>query len=325
MSVIDIHTHMLNNEWVERLVAHGGNYSVRELRGQKAIHMGDTPFMTLMDPMFDYALRIRDMDEAGVDLAVVSLTCPSVYWGGEEVSSESARKMNDDMAAQQALYPDRIRWFATLPWQYAERAIAEIERAMDMGAAGIFVTANVSGRSLTDEALAPIWREIDKRALPVLVHPSIPQGADQLDLVRFNLTASVGFTFDTTLAISRMIYAGFIDAHPNLKLIACHAGGYLPFLVGRLDICYDNIPSCKEVITEPPSTYMDRIYYDSVTFTQEALDLCIIVAGSDNVLYGSDYPHNIGDMKGCLARVDSLAPDVRDKIRSKNAERIFGF
>lgn len=324
MTVIDVHTHMLNTEWVDRLVAHGGNYTVEERLGQRAIHLNGTPFMTLMDPMFDYAQRIADMDEAGVDLAIVSLTCPSVYWGGEEISHQSACLMNDDMAAQQTAYPDRIRWFASLPWQYPDRAIAELARARENGAAGVFVTANVAGLSLTDPVLAPIWKAIDDQALAVLVHPSIPPGSDFLDLERFNLTASVGFTFDTTLAVSRMIYAGFIDDHPNLKLIAAHAGGYLPFLAGRLDICYENIPSCREVLTQPPSTYLDRIYYDAVVFTQEALDLALHVAGADNVLYGSDYPHNIGDMKGCLARVDTLAPDVRDRIRGKNAERIFG-
>ena len=81
----------------------------------------------------------------------------------------------------------------------------------------------------------------------------------------------------------------------------------------------------KAGISSPPSEYLRRIYYDAVTYQQEALELCIKVGGADKMMYGSDYPHDIGDMKGCLARVDTLAPDVRDKIRGKNAERLFGF
>jgi aminocarboxymuconate-semialdehyde decarboxylase len=264
------------------------------------------------------------MDDAGVDMAIVSLTCPSVFWGGEEVSSQLARYMNDDMAAQQKLHPDRIRYFATLPWQHPDAAVAELARACDeKGAVGVFVSANISGMSLTDPHLKPVWDAIDKRGLPVLLHPTAPPGVGEMDMQRFNLVASIGFMFDTTMAVSRMIYDGFFDTYTNLKIIACHAGGALPYLFGRLDICHMNMPGAREVISELPSTYADRIYYDSVTFQQEALELAINVGGAANILFGSDYPHNIGDMKGCLSRVDALPADQRDAARGKNAERIF--
>jgi aminocarboxymuconate-semialdehyde decarboxylase len=83
------------------------------------------------------------------------------------------------------------------------------------------------------------------------------------------------------------------------------------------------VPS-RDVITAPPSDYLRRIYYDAVTYQQEALELCIAVGGADKVMYGSDYPHDIGDMKGCLARVDALPADQREAVRHANAERIFG-
>jgi aminocarboxymuconate-semialdehyde decarboxylase len=322
-SVIDVHTHMLNDKWLEQLLAHGGHYELKDFAGQRAIHLDGTPFMTLMDPMFDYAKRIEDMDAAGVDIAIVSLTCPSVYWGGEEISTATAVMMNDDMAAQQKTYPDRIRFFATLPWQYPDAAIKELNRAHEIGAVGVFVSANISGASLTDPNFKTIWDEIDRLELPVLVHPAAPPGVQEMDMQKYNLVASVGFMFDTTLAISRMIYDGFFDRYQKLKIIACHAGATLPYLMGRLDICHANMPSARSVISDSPSTYFDRIYFDSVTFTQEALNLCIDVAGTANVLYGSDYPHNIGDMAGCLSRVDALPADQKDAVRGNNAERIF--
>ena len=74
--------------------------------------------------------------------------------------------------------------------------------------------------------------------------------------MRFQLTASIGFTFDTSLAIARMIYDGFFDRYPKLKLIASHGGGALPYLIGRMDQCCDNIPACREKTLEPPSEYM---------------------------------------------------------------------
>ena len=323
-TVIDVHTHMLNDRWLSTILEHGGNYSLKELGGQRVIHCEGAPFMTLMDPMFDYAQRIKDMDDAGVDVSIVSLTCPSVYWGGEEISTATAIMMNDDMAEQQSTYPDRIRWFATLPWQYPEKAIAELERACEKGAVGVFVSASISGMSLTDPSFASIWDAIDQRELPVLIHPGTPPGVGEMDMAKYNLVFSVGFMFDTTLAIARMIFDGFFERYQKLKIIACHAGGALPYLVGRLDTAFDNMPPCREVISERPSTYYENLYFDSLAYTQEALELCLHVSGSDRLLYGSDYPHNVGDMKGNLARVNAFAPDIAAKVRGKNSEQLFG-
>lgn len=324
MPVIDVHTHMLSDQWLQRIQEFGGpEYSVKALKGQDVIHMHDAPFMTLMPGMFDFDMRIRKMDEAGVDMAIVSLTCPSAYWGGAEASNQTSMMMNDHFAEQQSIWPDRLRWFATLPWQYPELAVVELDRAHAAGAVGVFVSANVVGMSLTDPTLAPIWAAIDAKELPVLVHPGAPPGVGDMDVQRFNLTASVGFMFDTTLAISRMIYDGFFDRYKKLKIIASHGGGYLPYIVGRLDFCHQNMPPAREVIERPPSSYFPQLYFDSVVFTQGALNLCLDVAGADNVVYGSDYPHNIGDMAGCLSRIDALPPNQRDKVRGDNVLRIF--
>ncbi len=325
MKVIDVHTHMLNDGYLRLLKRNGGGYTVKKVvGGQMGIHKDGAPFMTLTPGMFDYDLRIRAMDKAGVDIAIVSLTSPNVFWGSGRQSLEAARLVNDDMAAQQRRYPDRIRFLCSLPWQHAKLAVAELKRACDeLGAVGVMQMASVDGVSLTDPAFAPVWREIDRRALPVLIHPSAPPGTKYLDVMKYNLIASVGFMFDTSLAVSRMIFDGFFDRYPDLKLIAAHGGGALPYIAGRLDICYDNMPAARQRIGQRPSRYLKRIYYDSVVFQQKSLELALEVGGADRVLYGSDYPHNIGDMKGCLARVNALAPRVRDKVRGGNAMRIF--
>ena len=323
-TVIDVHTHMLNDKWLEIILEHGGRYSLKELGGQRVIHCDGAPFMTLMDGMFDYSKRITDMDAAGVDIAIVSLTCPSVYWGGEEISTATAKMMNDDMALQQITFPERIRWFATLPWQYPEAAIKELERAQKKGAAGVFVSASINGMSLTDPSIASIWEAIDKRGLPVLIHPGAPPGVAEMDMERYNLVFSVGFMFDTTLAVARMIFDGFFDRYQKVNIIACHAGGALPYLVGRFDTAFNKMPPCRDVISELPSTYYDRLYFDSISYTQQSLELCLHVAGSSKLLYGSDYPHNVGDMEGCLARVEALPPDVHRAVKGENAMRLFG-
>jgi aminocarboxymuconate-semialdehyde decarboxylase len=325
VKVVDVHTHMLNEGYLKLLRKHGGKYGVKKVRGgQTGIHRDGAPFMTLMPGMFDYEARIKAMDAAGVDVAIVTLTSPNVYFGSGKVSLEAARLVNDDMAQQQRRYPERLRFMCSLPWQHPKPALGELKRACDeLGAVGVMVLANIDGLSLTDKQFSPIWREIDRRGLPVLLHPTAPPATKHLDVVKYNLIASVGFMFDTSLAVSRMIFDGFFDRYPDLKLIASHGGGTLPYIAGRLDICFDNMPACKERISARPSTYLKKIYYDSVVFQQESLDLAIKVGGDDKVLYGSDYPHNIGDMKGCLARVDALPAAQRDAVRGGNAMRIF--
>jgi aminocarboxymuconate-semialdehyde decarboxylase len=326
MTVIDVHTHMMSRQWLELLQRHGApKYEVKPTAArQESIFMRGAPFVTLLPEMFDFDLRIKNMDRAGVDVAIVSLTCPSAFWGDAEISAAAASIMNDVMREQQERYPERLRWFATLPWQYPDPALVELERAVSAGAVGVFVSGNIDEKNLTAPEFAPVWAAIDRHALPVLVHPTAPQGAAQMQMDEYGLVPPVGFMFDTTLAISRMIFDGFFDRYQRLSIIAAHGGGALPYLAGRLDRCHERIPACAEKISEPPSAYLRRIYYDSVVYDRRALQLCIEVAGgADRVMFGSDYPHNIGDMAGCLARVDSLDGQTARRIRSLTAEKLF--
>ena len=169
------------------------------------------------------------------------------------------------MAEAQRAYPGRIRWFASLPWQYPARAVEELARSCDEGAVGVMVLANIAGRSLTEAAFAPIWAEIDRRGLPVLVHPGEPPGADLMDMGLYDLSWSVGFMFDTTLAITRMIFDGFLDRYPDLRLIAAHGGGTLPYLVGRFEKGDDvELPERRRMKARPdrlPASHLLRLHH----------------------------------------------------------------
>ena len=325
--VIDVHTHMLTKEYVSLLEQHGGpTYTLKAVAGGLlAIHLHDAPFMTPVPEMFDYPARLQMMDKVGIDVSVLSLSCPNVYWGAPDISAQAARIMNDDMAAARERYRGRIEYLASLPWQHTELALAELERVTARGACGVMVLANIDGQPLTAPQFAPVWRAIDERALPVLIHPTAPPGVQAMQMHEFQLTASIGFTFDTTLAVARMLYDGFFDRYAKLKIIASHGAGALPYLIGRLDQCFRHIPACRTKTQSAPSSYMGRVFADSVVFTQQALDLCLHAFGDDQVLFGSDYPHTIGDPVGCLAKVNSLLGARRDKVRGGNAQRIFEF
>lgn len=326
VSVIDIHTHMLTREYLYLLGEAGGPLYSRDVArsGEDVICMHGAPFLTLTPPMWDYDKRIADMDAAGIDVAIVSLTPPNAYFGNAQSSMQAAQLMNNAMAEQQTSHPDRIRWFVSLPWQYELLARQELERCMQSGAVGVVVLANINGESLTDAKYEKIWQAINERELPVLIHPATPPGAHDMAIHDYGLTSSVGFPLDTTLAISRMIFDGFFDRYQKLKVIAAHGGGMLPLLASRLDHSHERLPQAREKINEKPSQYLKRIYYDSVVYDQASLNAVIETAGSaDRILFGSDYPQPMGDMAGCLERVSALPALTARRIRGANAEKLF--
>lgn len=324
MTIIDVHTHMFTHKWLALLKQTGGTYNIQTRPdGQDEIFRGNTPVVIPQKGHFDWELRIQAMDTAGIDVSVVSLTCPNVYWGDEAISVRAAVEANDNVADAQSRYPDRLRWFASLPWEYPQRAVQELERACAKGAVGVMVLANVSGKPLTDPMFAPIWAEIDRRGLPVLVHPTDPPGVDLMDMTKFDLSWSVGFMFDTTLAITRMIFEGFFDQYPNLKVIASHGGGTLPYLVGRFEKGDEvEIPSRRRMLRKP-TDYLRHIYYDSITYNLGALQYLISVVGDSQVMFGTDWPHQVHDVKGAFANTARLPAAQMNAVRSGNAQRLF--
>ena len=322
--IIDVHTHMFSERWLDRLLTSDTPYEVGERAGGgKSILRRGTPFVSLTPAMFDYEERIRAMDAAGVDLAIVSLTCPNVFWGDEETSATAAVESNDDMLAAQERYPERIRCYASLPWQFPNRAVAELQRAVANGAVGVMVLGNIEGRPLTDPLFEPVWAAIDEMALPVLVHPTSPPAIEHLNLEKYHLSWSVGFPFDTTLALATLVLDGFFERYQRLSIIGSHGGGAFPYLLGRLDAGFDYFPTSRERIAAPASRHIRNLYLDSIVYDASTLDFAISVFGREKVLFGSDYPHLCGDMAQARAGIDHLEPAVRRGVESENARKLF--
>ncbi|MEE2745340.1 MAG: amidohydrolase family protein [Pseudomonadota bacterium] len=326
MTVVDIHTHMFGHTWLEMLHKYGApSYSAGTMSdGRDYLMEKGAPACALEEEAFDYGARIAAMDKHGIDIAVVSLTSPNVYWGGEEVSSETARLVNDEMAQGQVLYPDRIRWLASLPFEYPNKAIDELHRSIEKGAVGVMVTASINGKHLIDPLFDPIWSEINKLALPVLVHPTAPFGAKEADFgIERILMPGAGFMFDTTLGIARMAVNGFFERFSDLNIIASHGGGYLPYVNGRIDMFFKVETLVKQKINKLPSEYLGRIYYDAVLYDPGALALCIDIAGYEKVLFGTDFPMPC-DIPQLYEIIGSRSPEEEKAIKGQNAIKLFG-
>jgi aminocarboxymuconate-semialdehyde decarboxylase len=326
---IDVHTHMYTRGWQEA-VRKANDPHIKLTPGPSG---ADSMFYmwssvgALGSGMFDWNLRIRKMDDAGVDLAIISLSSPNVFLVVREHSIKAARAANDDFAAAAAEAPSRIKWMASLPWDFAPDAVAELRRAKDAGAIGICMLTNIAGAPLTEERYQPVWAAIEDTGLPVFIHPTLPK-VDYGLLLAGNggaLANAVGFTTETTLCFARMIFEGFLDRYPRLKLIACHGGGTLPYLAARFDRVWDKMSGSGRPSKEAPSHYIKhRLYYDSIVYDQETLAHLVSYVDPDRVMYGSDYPFSLGDMPGILGRVNQLAAPLRESVRGGNAARVFG-
>jgi aminocarboxymuconate-semialdehyde decarboxylase len=326
MTVVDIHTHMFGNAWLEMLHKHGGpTYGAGTMEdGRDYLMEKGSAACAFEKEAFDYDARIVAMDKHGIDIGIVSLTSPNVYWGGEEVSAKTAQLANDEMADGQTAYPDRIRWFASLPFEYPEKAIAELNRSLEIGAVGVMVTANVNGKHLIDPLFAPIWDEINKHALPVLVHPTAPFGSKEAEFgIERILMPSVGFMFDTSLAIARMAVDGFFETYQDLKIIASHGGGYIPYVNGRVDMFFQVETLVKTKINKLPSDYFSSIYYDAIVYDPGALSLLIDIAGPDKVMFGTDFPMP-QDIPKLYDILDGRPPVEVKAIKADNAIKLFG-
>ncbi|OGA18992.1 MAG: hypothetical protein A3H32_21010 [Betaproteobacteria bacterium RIFCSPLOWO2_02_FULL_63_19] len=322
MKVIDVHTHLMSEEWIGFMRMHGGDrFEVREIGGRRVIYAGGEDFVPLFPSMFDLRVRLEKMDESGTDVAFLSLTAPGVLWGDEDVSRRSSAIANDHLASVQDGRPERFRWLASLPMHHPALAVQELRRCHVNGASGVIMFANVEGRPLTDPSFATVWGEIERLDLPVLLHPTLPPGAKDAHMHDYHLIAVVGFMFDSTVALARMILDGFFDRYPKLKLIVPHSGGTLPFIAHRLDHAHATIPECRKSIQRAPSSYFANVYFDDANSTSESVGMCANLAGEARILHGSDYPFL--QFSNSMKWMDGLSPEKRGAFLGGNAAQVF--
>lgn len=314
MRTLDLHTHHYTQEYFEAVRASGGDYSfATDPTGRDIITLRGARFFGITPAMTDLAARLAAMDAAGIDVAVLSLSTPNVFFLPPAAQPQLARTMNDAYAQAVAAYPDRIKAFASIPMDDPDAALAELHRAIDeLLLHGVILLSNIGGRPLTDPAYRPFLAEADRMGLCILLHPMIPAYGQEA-LREFVLGPIVAFPFDTTLAVARMCYAGLFRELPNIRWIVAHAGGAVPWLLERLDNGYRDFAENRAHIDELPSTYLKRLYYDTVTFSPHTLTMLRDLFGADHMVMGSDYPHLLGAIDRAVGSIRSLAIPVAEQ------------
>ena len=304
--IVDVHTHAYPDVYLEDLERHPEPYALsRDARGRTILTLHGARVVTMTREMTGVDARIAEMDAHGVDLQILSVTIPNVYVGPQARRPDLARRSNDGLAEAVRRHPRRLAALASVPLPDAAAAVREMERAVsDLDMVGVVVGSNIDGRYLDDPGFFPFFERAQDLDLPILVHPMPPAGPDATYAP--GLVPLLGFVFDTSASVARMVLSGVCERLPRLKLILAHLGGTLPFLLQRLDNGYRAYPEIRGNLPRPPSHYLRRLFYDTVSFSVPSLRCALDAVGPNQIVMGTDYPHVIGDVAAALATIRAL-------------------
>jgi predicted TIM-barrel fold metal-dependent hydrolase len=266
--------------------------------------------------------KLQEMDRSGVDAAVLSVNIPTPDLLESGLALEGARICNDALAELAAHYPDRFVGLASLPLPDVAAAIVELDRALDeLGLRGVFLPSHIDGKPLDLPELEPFYRHVEARQTPLVLHPSVPVWAEVIK--EHSMIPMLGFMVDSSIGMLRLILGGVLERYPRLKIVQPHAGGVLPYLMGRIEEQTEVKRRGREHITRPPGDYYRQIYLDMVSPSSLALRYLCEFAAPDRLLFGSDHPWI--SMASLLELVDQLdIPEShRIKILGLNAGELF--
>jgi aminocarboxymuconate-semialdehyde decarboxylase len=324
---IDTHAHYFPQSYLDLIARHGrrsGAMLQTDQAGRTFIQVG---LLLRTGPVtsafIDIGERLAEMDREGVRVHALSLTQPMVYWADDALGVELSVAFNDAISRAHEAHPDRLLGFACLPLQNPTLAMEELERVSTLpGIRGIYMATAVRDRELSDRSFFPLYERIADLGLPIFLHPMM---INNERLKQFYLINICGNPFDTAIAACHLIFGGVMDAFPTLEVTLPHGGGALPILRGRMDRGYAVRDECKTV-PRPPSEYLQRFHYDTITYDEGQLEELIRLVGVERIMMGTDYCFDIADREPVrfVTGIESLSEGDKRKILGENAQRLLG-
>jgi aminocarboxymuconate-semialdehyde decarboxylase len=329
MPVVDIHCH-LATPGVREAAAPFFRPEMEpydHFMGEASREHNKKMFPAIADALTVPEARLEHMDRMGVDIqGLATFVSEYCYWAPGEIGAELSRMQNDRIAAAVAEHPDRfVALGATVPLQDVALAIAEAERAAEIGFKGLQIGGTVDGRNLDEPGFRPFFEVVAGLGLPIIIHPNgFPESQRLGD---YFLVNCIGNPLETLVCATRLIFSGLFEDIPTLRLVLLHGGGYLPFYAARADHTWEVRPETRVKIPDhPPSHYLRSLHYDTMVFEPLYLRHLIDVVGVDRVLLGTDFPFDMGetDPMGLVGRVPGLDDADRTAVAGGNAQRLFG-
>ena len=314
--VIDPHAHILPRNFIEDVragkfgpalsIEPGGKWELLITRGRvlgkDRVHRNPLPVRT-----YDVDLRLKDMDATGVDRQILSVVPPCMYYSFDAgLCREIASSFNDRLAELARTYSERFSCMATVPLQDPPAAAKELERAAVLGHSGVQIGSNVAGKNLDDPALDIFWQKLVSLDIPVLIHPIDVLGLEDR-LKDYYLSNLIGNPLDTSIAAATLIFGGVMDRFPALKVLLCHTGGFTPWIRGRWQHGYAEREEPKGRGARPPEAYFQKFYYDTIIHNADCLEFAWKTLGADQIVFGTDYPFDMGDLGPAQESQDSRA------------------
>lgn len=267
--------------------------------------------------------RLSDMDSLGVDVQAISPNPGQYYYFAEaELGQMLAEMINNQIAEAVASEPKRLVGIGTVPLQNVEMAVAEMKRCVkDCGMRGIEIGTSVMGAELADPKFHPFFKAAEDLGVLLFIHPLGFTHGERLS--EHYLNNIIGNPLESTIALSHLIFGGVLDHYPGTKICVAHGGGYLPGYWGRMDHAYRARPDCRQHISQEPSTYLRKIWFDTLVFDKAQLNSLIETHGADKLCLGTDYPFDMAepDPVGSLSNVEA---SVKAKLLGKNAAALLG-
>jgi aminocarboxymuconate-semialdehyde decarboxylase len=270
--------------------------------------------------------RLADLDAMGIDMQLIAPPPPQCYYTVPvDIAVKATQIVNDGIAEFCAKAPDRFKGFGSVPMTDAGEAVKELERCVcELHFTGIEILTTIAGKELSDPAFAPFWKKAEELGVLVMLHPNGFTEASRLS--RFYFNNVIGNPLETTIALHYLIFDGVLERHPKLKILAVHGGGYLGAYSGRIDHAWGARSDSHGALPQPPTSYLKRIYVDTVVFTPNQLAELVRVFGADHVLLGTDYPYDMAeyDPLGHIAAVDGFDAATIAALAGGNTKKLLG-
>lgn len=271
-------------------------------------------------------LRIKAMDEAGIEISVLSLTDPGIQGIADtNIAVELAQKTNDFLAKKISKNPDRFRGFACLPLQDPIKAAKELERCVHQhGFLGGLINGQTQGSYLDEEKFHPFWKAVEELNVPIYLHPGSPQHRPANYKDQHELAGPLwGWTVETGTHALRMVFSGLFDKYAGIRIILGHMGETLPFLLWRLDSRWEIIKHPKE-LQKTPSHYIKKHFYVTTSgmCSNGPLNCAIQELGEERVMFSVDYPYESSKIAANFIEQAPISKKVLEKICYENARSV---